>query len=63
MSDSSYALRSYESTCNKLAGYVRKKGWETLPEYEFEMPDEMEDLCSAETEALKRRYAEWLSGA
>ena len=44
MSDTPNALRSYRSTCNKLAKYVRDKGWETLPEYAFDLTDDLADL-------------------
>lgn len=58
ISDTPNALRSYKSSCNKLAKYVREKGWETLPEYDFEMPEEMEDLYIGlellESKALRR---------
>jgi hypothetical protein len=57
ISDTSNAQRSYKSSCNKLAKYVQEKGWETLPEYDFEMPEEMEDLYIGlellETKALR----------
>jgi hypothetical protein len=45
VSDSSYALQSYESTCNKLAKYVREKAWKTHTEYDFEIPDDIADFC------------------
>jgi hypothetical protein len=44
MSDTPNALRSYRSTCNKLAKYVRDKGWKTLPEYDFDMTDNLKDM-------------------
>ena len=65
ISDTPYALRSYISSCNKLAKYVREKGWETLPEYDFEMPDDMEDLYIGlellETRALRGGKKEVIS--
>ncbi len=45
VSDSAYALQSYQSTCNKLAKYVKDEGWESLPEYDFELSEDIEDFC------------------
>jgi hypothetical protein len=42
--DAPQASRSYERTCNKLAKYIRGQKWETLPEYEFELSENIEDF-------------------
>jgi hypothetical protein len=45
VSDSNYAIQSYEATCNKLAKYVNTEGWKSLPKYDFELSDDIDDLC------------------
>jgi hypothetical protein len=43
--DSASALQSYASTCNKLAKYVQQEGWKLLPDYDFELSDDIDDFC------------------
>jgi len=43
--DSAYALQSYAATCNKLAKYVQQEGWKSLPDYDFELSDDIDDFC------------------
>lgn len=44
VSDSTYAIQSYIATCNKLSKYVVEKLYETVEPYDFEIPEEIDDL-------------------
>jgi hypothetical protein len=44
VSDSQYAIKSYESTCNKLAKYVKAKSWDTFEGLPLDLTDEMKDF-------------------